>query len=46
MDKKHRPAICVVTVILVGGRYWWSDGMALTFTLYVVNGDSSLIVWL
>jgi hypothetical protein len=44
--KNDWPAICVVTVILVGGRYWWSDGMALTLTLYVVNGDSSLIVWL
>lgn len=46
LDKNDWPAICVVTVILVGGRYWWSDGMALTFTLYVVNGDNSLIVWL
>ena len=44
--KSDWPAICVVTVILVGGRYWWSDGMALTFTLYVVNGDSSLMVLL
>ncbi|CAH2013723.1 unnamed protein product, partial [Acanthoscelides obtectus] len=38
-------AICVVTVTLVGGKYELSAGTALTLTLYVVNGDNSLIVY-